>query len=151
MPNVASVLKSEFSRIARRELRAETASLKKAQASFRSDIASLKRATRALEQAMRNVAKHVRPDVPATAHRVEPDAASGKARFSAKGLASQRKRLGLSAESLGKLLGTSGQSVYNWESGKARPRDSHMAAIHALKTLGRKAAEAHLASMGSAR
>jgi DNA-binding transcriptional regulator YiaG len=148
MPNIASVLKSEISRIARRELRAETASLKKAQASFRADIASLKRATRVLEQAIRNVAKHVRP---ATQARTEPSADSAKARFSAKGLASQRKRLGLSAEACAKLLGTSGQSVYNWEAGKTRPRDSHLAAIRALRTLGRKAAAARLASLDSAR
>ena len=145
MANIASVLKSEISRIARRELRAETASLKKAQASFRADIASLKRATRVLEQAIRNVAKHVRP---ATQARTEPSADSAKARFSAKGLASQRKRLGLSAEAFGKLLGTSGQSVYNWEAGKTRPRDLHMAAIRALRTLGRKEAAARLASLG---
>jgi DNA-binding transcriptional regulator YiaG len=148
MPNIASVLKSEISRIARRELRAETASLKKAQASFRADIASLKRATRALEQAIRNVAKHVPA---ATQGGTAPNADSTKARFSAKGLASQRKRLGLSAEALAKLLGTSGQSVYNWETGKTRPRDSHMAAIRALRTLGRKAAAARLASLDSAR
>jgi DNA-binding transcriptional regulator YiaG len=148
MPNIASVLKSEISRIARRELRAETASLKKAQASFRADIASLKRATRVLEQAIRNVAKHVRP---ATQARTEPSADSAKARFSAKGLASQRKRLGLSAEACAKLLGTSGQSVYNWEAGKTRPRDSHTAAIRALRTLGRKAAAARLVSLDSAR
>src|ERR1035438_10377472 len=123
MPNIASVLKSEISRIARRELRAETASLKKAQASFRADIANLKRATRVLEQAIRNVAKHVRPDArPATQVATEPNADSAKARFSPKGLASLRKRLGLSVEACAKLLGASAQSVYNWEAGKTRPR-----------------------------
>jgi DNA-binding transcriptional regulator YiaG len=145
MPNIASVLKSEISRIARRELRAETASLKKAQASFRADIASLKRTTRVLEQAIRNVAKHVPP---ATRGGTQPNADGAKARFSAKGLASQRKRLGLSAEACAKLLGTSGQSVYNWEAGKTRPRDSHLAAIRTLRTLSRKAAAARLASLG---
>ena len=148
MPNIANVLKSEISRIARRELRAETASLKKAQASFRADIASLKRATRVLEQAIRNVAQHVRP---ATEGATEPNADSAKARFSPKGLASERKRLGLSVEAFAKLLGASGQSVYNWEAGKTRPRDSHMAAIRALRTLGRQAAAARLASLDSAR
>ena len=74
-----------------------------------------------------------------------------KVRFSAKSLASQRRRLGLSAEDIGRLVGASGQSVYNWEAGKARPRDSHIAAIAALKTLGRKAAATHLAAMTSSR
>ena len=73
-----------------------------------------------------------------------------KTRFSPKSLASQRRRLGLSAEDIGRLVGASGQSVYNWEAGKARPRDSHLAAIAALRTLGRKTAVAHLATMDSA-
>jgi hypothetical protein len=42
------------------------------------------------------------------------DAEEGKIRFSAKGPAAQRKRLGLSAQEIGLLVGTSGQSIYNW-------------------------------------
>jgi DNA-binding transcriptional regulator YiaG len=76
----------------------------------------------------------------------EDDAIPGAPRFSAKGLASQRKRLGLSADALGKLIGVSGLSVYNWESSKARPRAQHMAAIAALKTVGRRKAAAVLAT-----
>ena len=145
MPNIASVLKSEISRIARKELRAETTSLKKAQASFRSDIAKLKRTTRLLEQAIRNVGKAAPSAAPSAA---APKAEGGvKIRFSPKSLAAQRRRLGLSAEDIGRLIGASGQSVYNWEAGKGRPRDSHLAAIAALRTLGRKTATAHLASM----
>ena len=67
-------------------------------------------------------------------------------RFSAKGLASQRKRLGLSAQALGKLIGVSGLSIYHWESGKARPRSNHLPAIAALKTLGKNEAAAVLAT-----
>jgi DNA-binding transcriptional regulator YiaG len=61
-------------------------------------------------------------------------------------MASQRRRLGLSAHECGLLLGTSGQAVFNWESGKARPRAKHMRAIAALRTLGKKDAMAVLAS-----
>ena len=67
-------------------------------------------------------------------------------RFSAKSLASQRRRLGLSADAIGLLVGASGQSVYNWEAGAARPRVSHLAAIAALRTLGKKQAAAVVAS-----
>ena len=67
-------------------------------------------------------------------------------RFSAKGLASHRKRLGLSAHDCGILLGASGQSIYKWEDGKARPRAKHLPAIAALRTLGKKQAEALLES-----
>ena len=149
MPNVAQVLKAEIERIAKKALRVETTSLKKASATYRSDIAALKRRAHELEQAIRAVGKHTQKaqkTMPATS------ASDGnpKTRFSAKSLASQRRRLGLSAEDIGRLVGASGQSVYNWESGKARPRDSHLTAIAALKTLKRAAAVAHLAAMGSA-
>ncbi|MDZ4073711.1 MAG: hypothetical protein U1E04_03055 [Hylemonella sp.] len=43
MANFASLLKTEISRIARKEIRAETEILKKASAQYRSDIAALKR------------------------------------------------------------------------------------------------------------
>ena len=49
-----------------------------------------------------------------------------KVRFVAKGLKSQRDRLGLSAAEFGKLIGVSAQSVYNWEGGQTRPRDEQM-------------------------
>lgn len=68
-------------------------------------------------------------------------------RFSAKGLALQRERLGLSAEDCGLLIGASGQAVYNWESGKSRPRDTYLRPIAALRGLGKKAAAAQLASL----
>ncbi len=140
MANIAIAFKQEMSRIARKELRAETASLKKALFSSRSEIAALKRRAQALEQQLRQFSK--------TAPQVSAPARDGnaKSRFSAKGLISQRKRLGLSAEGLGLLLGTSGQTIYNWESGKARPHDSHLTAIAALKTLGKKDAAAHVAA-----
>jgi len=64
---------------------------------------------------------------------------------------SQRRRLGLSAADCGLLVGTTAQSIYNWESGKVRPRARHLAAIAALRTLGRKDAQAHLASRRAGR
>ena len=55
-------------------------------------------------------------------------------------MAAQRKRLGLSAAQCGLLIGASGQSVYNWEEGKAHPRAQHLPAIFALRSLGRRQA-----------
>ncbi len=148
MPNVAQALKAEIERIAKKALRAETTSLKKASVTYRSDIAALKRRAHELEQAIRTLGKHAQRAQTLTSAASTPDG-KPKTRFSPKSLASQRRRLGLSAEDLGRLVGASGQSVYNWEAGKARPRDSHLEAIAALRTLGRKAAVAHLAVMDS--
>jgi DNA-binding transcriptional regulator YiaG len=72
-----------------------------------------------------------------------------KVRFVAKGLRSQRERLGLSAESLGKVLGVSAQSVYNWESGKARPRPDQIVKLSQLRKVGKRQVMAFLAQQAS--
>ena len=142
MPNIASVLKAEISRVARKEIRTELERLHSAVSKQRSDIATLKRLTQTLEKQLRQVEKAKPRATPAAEE--EP----GKSlRFSAKGLAAQRQRLGLSADDVGLLLGTSGQSIYNWEAGKARPRAKHLPAIAALRTLGKKGAAAALATL----
>jgi DNA-binding transcriptional regulator YiaG len=75
----------------------------------------------------------------------EPSAPpSGKFRFSAKGLAAQRRRLGLSANECGLLVGASGQSIYKWEEGKAHPRAKNLPGIAGLRTLSKKEASARL-------
>lgn len=137
MPNIGSVFKDEISRLARKELRAAIGGLKKAVNAHRSEIANLKRRTHELEQELRRAAKG-RAQA-ATATNVDDSATPG--RFSAKALVSQRKRLGLSALEVGLLVGTSSQSIYNWEQSKAQPRAKHMAALVALKTLSKKDAQ----------
>jgi len=146
MPNIASVLKDEISRVARKEVRRETAALKRASTSYRAEIAALKRRAQELERQLRQVLRSARP---AGAAANDAPIASGS-RFSAKSLASQRRRLGLSAAECGLLLGASAQSVYNWEEGKARPRAQHLPAIFALRTIGRRQANAHLETLKKA-
>lgn len=144
MPNIAAILKSEISRVARKEVRAETQSLKKAVALYRAEIAGLKKRTQALEQELRRVAKAAQKATPAADIAEEPGPAL---RFSAKGFASQRKRLGLSAADCGLLVGASGLSIYKWESGQSRPRAKFLPAIAAFRTLGKKEAAARLQTL----
>lgn len=144
MTNIAMALKSEIARVARKEVRKEVLGLRKAASSHRSDIAALKRRVAALELAVRRL--QARAPKPVAAEEGAPH----RLRFTAKGLASQRRRLGLSAQECGLLVGASGQSVYNWEDGKARPRPGHLAAIAALRTMGKKEAAARLAALRSA-
>jgi DNA-binding transcriptional regulator YiaG len=141
MSNIASVLKDEIARIARKELRAETERLKKASSQYRSDIAALKRLATDLERQVAKLSKGVAKAMPAAT----PTNGDVKIRYSAKSLAAQRKRLGLSAEECGRLLNVSAQTIYNWEAEKARPRASQMPAIAALRKLGKRDATAVLA------
>ena len=143
MPIIASVLKSEIARIARKEVRGETANLKKAAAAYRAEIAALKRRTQALEQELRRLGKVKTKPMPVEVN----EAPARSVRFSAKSLASQRQRLALSADDYGLLLGASGQSVYNWESGKVRPKAEHMPAIVALRKMGKREAAQRLESL----
>ena len=139
MPNIATILKSEISRIARKEVRAETQQLKKQSAHYRSQIASLKRQVATLEGQLRKQSKTAKA---ASAAPGDDEPAAGGLRFRAKGLTAHRRRLGLSAAQAGALLGVSGQSIYHWEAGKTKPRASQMERIAALRKLNKTQAAA---------
>ncbi|MEI7748880.1 MAG: helix-turn-helix domain-containing protein [Chlorobiaceae bacterium] len=142
MPNLASILKNEILRLARKEVRQAVEGLKKASAQYRSDIAALKRQVAALEkQTGHTEKKAVKGSGPASEG--EP---STKFRFSAKRLAAQRKKLGLTAAEMGTLIGVSAQTVYNWEAEKSRPRQQQLAALAAVRGLGKRAIKARLGS-----
>jgi DNA-binding transcriptional regulator YiaG len=143
MPNIATILKEEITRLARKELRGENAALRKASAQYRSDIARLKRSVQELERQLVRISKGIAPKPTL----LPEDAVTVAKRFGAKGFAAQRQRLGLSAAELGVLLNCSGQSVYKWEQGKARPRAGHMPAILALGKLSKAQAVEALATL----
>ncbi len=141
MANIASLLKSEISRIARKEIRAETETLKKASAQYRSDIAALKRR---LAEQDRIIAK-LRKNKPASAAN-DKSVETSQLRFRAGGFASLRKKLGLSAADMGKLLGVSLQTIYHWEKGQSKPRASQLQGIAEVRKLGKRGAAARLAA-----
>ena len=142
MPNIAALLKAEITRLARKEVRAHTQEFKKASGQYRSQIAALKKSVQGLERQLRRVGRS--SGRPAAAREEEEDGSDARLRFSAKGFAAQRKRLELSAAEYAKLLGVSAQSVYKWETGKARPRRSQLEAIAGIRGIGKKEAAARL-------
>lgn len=144
MPNIGTVLKTEIARVARKEMRSETQSLKKSVAQYRGQIAQLKRRVQALEQQVKRQGRTVARVTVGAPAAEEADGRSGL-RFSAKGFAAQRKRLGLSAAALAQILGVSALSVYKWESGKTRPRTKQIEAIAGLRKMGKREAAARLA------
>jgi DNA-binding transcriptional regulator YiaG len=150
MPNIASLLKEEIARVSRKQLRTETEALKKANSGYRSQLAELKRRMQVLEQQVRRLQKgQAGGRGAAAAATSEDDEGDGRViRYSAKSLASQRRRLGLSAAALAKLLGVSALSVYKWESGNTRPRRKQIEAIAALREMGRRDVQRRLEEMG---
>jgi DNA-binding transcriptional regulator YiaG len=140
MPNIAVVLKDEIARLARREIRRQTNVLRKASAQYRKDIAEMKRRVSNLQRKVLPLEKQVLKSTPSPA--AEPEAEH--VRFTAKGLRSQRQRLGLSAENYGKLIGVTGQTIYSWERNEARPRQEQIAKIASLRRMGKKQVLARL-------
>lgn len=150
MPNIATVFKAEIARLARKEVRGNSEGLKKAVAAQRAEITALKRRIQALEALVKRLARTTGAR-PARSRASEADetgeSPSSELRFRAKGMAANRKRLGLSAADFGLLVGTTGQTIYAWEAGKAKPRAQALAAIAALRGIGKRDAEARLASL----
>ena len=141
MANMMSMLKDEITRLARKEIRKEITALKSASSRARSDIAALKRLVAAQDKTIAQLSKGVgvpRAKVSKVGEKLE------KTKFSSKGFRTLRKRLGLTMAEMGKLLGVSPISIYNWEAGKARPRSKHLAEIASIRGLGKKAARARL-------
>ena len=142
MPNIASVLKAEIARLAKKESKAATSQLKSASVRYRSDIAKLKKLVAGQEKTISRLKRQVQqqPGQPEPAE----EALDG-VRFSPRSVKAQRQRLGLSALDYGTLVGVSGLTIYNWEHGKVRPRDAQLAALVAVRNLGKREAMKMLA------
>jgi len=149
MPNIASVLKEEIRRLARKEIKAQVATTRRAAVQHRRDIAELRRL---LRMQARRIAG-LTANGASVAEELEEEDEHGipkHSRFSARSVRSQRRRLKLSAEEFGKLLGVSALTVYNWEKGKARPRRAQFAKLITVRNLGRREAMQQLTEAGSA-
>ena len=140
MPNLTSVLNDYIRRLARREITANTKTVKKATAHYRRDIAALKRQVVQLVKEVAVLKKAApKEEMPTAA----PEALQG-ARLRVDGLKAHRARLGLSAKEYGKLMGVSGLTIYHWESGKSKPRRSLLPRIVAVRGIGKREAMARL-------
>ena len=139
MSTFATQLKNEIGRLAKKEARAETASIKKASSQYRADIAALKRRLTQLEsQIKKSITQSPMPQ------KVLSESKENL-RFRVDGFATLRKKLGLTANDMGALIGVSGQSIYKWEQGKAKPRASQLQAIAAARKMGKRDVAAKLA------
>ncbi|MDR7099164.1 DNA-binding transcriptional regulator YiaG [Lysobacter niabensis] len=141
MTSLANLLKSEITRLARKEVRALVEPLRKTNAKYRHDIATLKQQ---LAEQQRAIAALRR-----SGDKVPTDHTPIPTRFSAKGLRTLRTRLGLSAADFGLIAGVSGQSIYHWEAGKTEPRANQKAALAGLRALGKREALTRLEALAT--
>ena len=145
MPNIAGVLKEEICRLAKKEVKTQLGKTQKAAAQYRRDIAKLKRVLGQQDKEIRLLKKLTHPQGQPQTEESEREGI----RFSARSVKAQRQRLGLSAADYGKLVGVSGLTIYNWEHEKARPRKAQLAALVAVRGIGKREALAKLAEVSA--
>jgi len=148
MSNFAALMKDEFRRLARREARATIRGVRRIVAQHRRDVAALKRMVPQLVKAVAFLETQERGRVaePQVSEKV-----AEKARFSGKWLKAHRKKLGLSANQYARLVGVTALTIYNWESGKGKPSKGRLAALVAVRKIGRREAMKRLELIGPAK
>lgn len=147
MPNVAAALKEEIARVSRKTTKSEIDGLRKMLAQQRLALSALKRRADALERALSKGGRGERGKAEKVMTR--DGEVADRRRFSAKGFAKLRQRLGISAAAMGQLLGASSLSVYKWESGKTHPRAKQVEKIVAIRGLGKREVQRRLGSSPS--
>ena len=140
MPNIGAALKEEISRLSRKVQKQSVTSLQRASTAHRKELSRLKRDVLALQK---EVAR-LRKGYPGSSSIAPDEGSAATQRFQARGLKSLRARLDLGASDFGKLIGVSGQTIYNWESEKALPRRAQLNALAAIRRIGKKEARARL-------
>jgi DNA-binding transcriptional regulator YiaG len=144
MPNITTVLNDQIRRLARREIKNNTLVMRRAASQYRREIAALKRQIAELSKSVASLQKA------APAQQLEQPAVDAQSlRFRADGLRTHRAKLGISAQHYGQLVGVTGQTIYDWESGKSRPRTSQLPRIASVRGLGKREALKRLAGDGN--
>lgn len=134
MPNIATVLKDEITRLARKEIRQQVDPLRAQVLAQRKAIAALKSE---VERLQRDVVKSVK-GAPKSAPVKAGSTDSGKqTRYSGVLLRKLRERLGLSRDAFAPLLGASTQALYNWEQTDTRPRQEFLDKIALIRGLSK--------------
>ena len=147
MPDIAKILKEEILRLARKEVRAATAGLRKDNAALKRAAGDHKRRIAKLESGNRRLL--------ATANRRRKegrettDEEIQSARITAKMIRSIRAKLKLSQGDLARLVGVNSQTVYQWEhkEGRLTFRGNAKAAIVAVRKLDRKQAQQRIEAL----
>ena len=134
MPNLAAVMKDEIRRLARKEIRAESASTRRSVAQHRKDITELKRQIRDLAREVTYLRRQEHKRVGTVS--VPEHAVT--TRFSPGWVEAHRDRLQFSAAEYGELVGVSAMTIYNWEKGKTKPGRQQLAAWAEVRTLGKR-------------
>jgi len=149
--------RSEVTRIARKENKAEMTSLRKTTTNQRSEIATLKREIKELAGHVRSLAKALEKALAVAAReRPQQQSAASSAEAPAKrrgrafvfrheALVAKRQAFDMTQKEMAQLLGVSSLSVYKWETGKVTPRDAQLARVREVLKMGVREARRQIA------
>ena len=149
MSVLMKTLRTEISRLARRETKTHVRSLHKSSGAARRTLADLKRRVAALERQLQ-ASDTLRAPLPAAAS-VGGTAARTR-RISGKAIRGLRQKLGLSQGTFAKLVGVTPHGVYLWEHkvGIPRMREAPRKAVQALRKMTPRQVKARLSELGLA-
>ena len=151
MSTFVKSFKDEVTRLARKEAKAAVAPVRKPSGATRSALADLKRRVAALEKETRRLST-LQAKL-SSSYSLQPNNLQPSPRITGKGMRALRRKLRLSAALFGKLLGVSGQAVYQWEkrNGPLHVRQTTRTAILSIRTLGAREAKVRLDEMTKAK
>jgi DNA-binding transcriptional regulator YiaG len=138
MGKIETVLKTEITRLARRQARGLLSKAVAELRRMRLRVAALEREMRAVKVALAE--ERTRLKIRTAAETVATDQAA-PVRLSPRLIRTLRGRLKISQAELAKLVGVSTVAVGMWEGGRSRPRPETKARIVALRSLGRREAK----------
>jgi DNA-binding transcriptional regulator YiaG len=150
MPTIAQTLNDEVRRLARKEIKAaltdtqkRTQALKKTVSDLKKRVAQLERENKALSTRIGRTQGSA-PTAPTDEQ---------KARITAKGIRSLRRKWGFTREQFAKVLSVSPQSIYQWESkeGALNLRSAAREAYLGVRGFGAREAKEKLEEMGKSR
>lgn len=142
MANLNSVLNERIGRVARKQIKGELSIVRRLTAQHRRDLATLKRTVASMRKVLAFLERQEKRRV--SEQPARPPTADEGIRFRADGLRSHRKRLGISAEDYGRLVGASGLSIYHWEAGKSRPRSDFVSKLAGVRGMGKREVQKRL-------
>ena len=135
MGKVETTIRSEITRLAKREVRKISLPLSRDVRMLKGTMLHIRKAVQALERLaakQQALLGKEKKQLEATPEEV------GISRFSPRLFRSLRKRLGISQKELATLVGVTVGAVHQWENGKFQPRDEKKGVLVALRKLGRR-------------
>ena len=143
MPNLATLLKEEISKIVRKEVQDQVRELQKTVREQRDALARLEKQSgpAKAKAAAKPAAAKPKPTAaePAAKVRKAPAGTGDKRkqiRISPNTIKKHRRRLKLSQAELGELLNVSTNTVLRWEAGTSKPRGKHLPGLGQLRSMG---------------